>query len=86
MTDTMTYKDYTATMVVDVHDKVIVGRVVGIDDIIAFHGESIVDLEAHFQAAIDAYLAACDEVGSDADRPASGKLARRIPRNLPRLP
>jgi predicted HicB family RNase H-like nuclease len=78
MTNIMTYKGYTATMVFDVNDKVIVGRVVGIDDIIVFHGESITDFEANFHAAIDAYLAASAELGTEAERPASGKLMLRI--------
>ena len=40
MTNTMTYKGYTASMIFDAEDKLIVGRVLDIDDIIAFHGES----------------------------------------------
>ena len=35
----MSYKGYTASMVFDADDKIIVGRVLGIDDIIAFHAE-----------------------------------------------
>lgn len=50
MTNTMTYKGYTADMVFDAEDKVIVGRVIDIDDIIAFHGESIAEFEASFHA------------------------------------
>ncbi len=40
MTNFMTYKGYTASMVFDVVDKIIVGRVQDVDDIISFHGES----------------------------------------------
>ena len=74
----MSYKGYTASMVFDVEDKVIVGRVQDIDDIISFHGESVADFEANFQAAIEAYLAASKELGSAPERPASGKVMLRI--------
>ena len=74
----MTYKGYAASMVFDAEDKIIVGRVLDIDDIISFHGESVAEFEANFHAAIDGYIAASHELGSVPDRPASGKLMLRI--------
>ena len=50
----MRYRGYTASMVFDADDKVIVGRVLGIDDIIAFRAESVAEFEASSHAAIDA--------------------------------
>lgn len=78
MSNVMTYKGYTASMVFDAEDKVIVGRVQDIDDIIAFHGESVAEFESNFHAAIDDYLAASLELGSAPERPASGKVMLRI--------
>ncbi|MBK6863024.1 MAG: type II toxin-antitoxin system HicB family antitoxin [Ideonella sp.] len=78
MSSMMTYKGYSANMVFDAQDKVIVGRVVDIDDIISFHGESVSEFEANFHAAIDEYLAASEELGSAPERPASGKVMLRI--------
>lgn len=78
MTDSVSYKGYTASMVFDVEDKVIVGRVQDIDDIIFFHGESVAEFEASFHAAIDGNLAASEELGSAPEKPASGKLMLRI--------
>jgi predicted HicB family RNase H-like nuclease len=65
-------------MVLDVEDKVIVGRVQDIDDIIAFHGESVAEFESNFHAAIEDYLAASRELGSAPEKPANGKLMLRI--------
>lgn len=78
MTNTMTYKGYTADMVFDAEDKVIIGRVIDIDDIISFHGESVAEFEANFHVAIDEYLAASKELGSAPEKSASGKLMLRI--------
>ena len=74
----MTYKGYTASMVFDAEDKVIVGRVLDIDAIITFHAESVSAFEANFHAAVDAYLAASRQLGSPAEKPASGKVMLRI--------
>ena len=52
MINSMSYKGYTASMVFDAEDKVIVGRVQDIDDIISFHGESVAEFESNFHAAI----------------------------------
>ncbi len=78
MINSMSYKGYTASMVFDAEDKIIVGRVQDIDDIISSHGESVAEFEANFHAAIEDYLAASRELGSAPERPASGKLMLRI--------
>ncbi len=78
MSNTMTYKGYTTGMVFDAEDKVIVGRVLGIDDIISFHGESVAEFESRFHTTVEDYLAASRELGSAAEKPASGKLMLRI--------
>ena len=78
MTNSMSYKGYTASMVFDTEDKIIVGRVQDVDDIISFHGESVSEFETNFHAAIEDYLAACKELGSAPEKPASGKLMLRI--------
>lgn len=78
MTNTMSYKGYTASMVFDAEDKIIVGRVLDIDDIISFHGTSVADFETNFHATVDDYLAASKSLGSLPEKPASGKLMLRI--------
>ena len=78
MTNFMTYKGYTASMVFDTEDKIIVGRVQDVDDIISFHGESVSVFESNFHAVIDDYLAASKELGSAPEKPASGKVMLRI--------
>ena len=78
MSNTIHYKGYTASMNFDTEDQVIVGRVLDIDDIIAFHGESVAEFQTHFHLAIDAYLAASIALGSAPDKPASGKVMLRI--------
>ena len=78
MINFMTYKGYSATMIFDAEDKIIVGRVQDVDDIISFHGESVSEFESNFHAAIEDYLAASKELGSAPEKPASGKVMLRI--------
>ena len=78
MINSMSYKGYNASMIFDAEDKVIVGRVLDVDDIISFHGVSVAEFEANFHVAIEDYLAASKELGSPPEKPASGKVMLRI--------
>ena len=78
MINSMSYKGYTVSMIFDAEDKIIVGRVLEVDDIISFHAESVAKFELNFHAAIEDYLAASKELGSAPERPASGKVMLRI--------
>ncbi len=78
MNNVMTYKGYTASMTYDPDDRILVGRVLGIADIIGFHGESVAEFETAFHEAVDDYMAACAVMDMPAEKPASGKLMLRI--------
>lgn len=76
--NTMTYKGYTTSMDFDVEDKIIIGRVLAIDDIITFHGASVARFEATFHASVNSYILACKKLGQAAEKPASGRLMLRV--------
>ena len=76
--NSMSYNGYTARMEFDAEDKIIVGRVIDIDNIITFHGESVVEFEAAFKTAVDGYIHACEQLGQAAEKPASGRLMLRV--------
>jgi uncharacterized protein len=63
MNNTMSYRGYTASMTFDTEDKIIVGRVLDVDDIISFHGESVSELETNFHTVVDDYVSACEQLG-----------------------
>lgn len=74
----MNYRGYTARMDFDAEDKIIVGRVIDIDDIITFHGVSVAEFEAAFHTAVDGYIHACEQLGQAADKPVSGRMMLRV--------
>ena len=78
MNNTMQYRGYTASMSFDADDKIIVGRVLDIDDIVTFHGASVAEFETRFHTVVDNYIAACETLGSAPERPASGRLMLRV--------
>lgn len=56
----MTYRGCTARVEYDERDNILVGRVLGIRDVICFHAESVAKLRKLFEAAVKVYLADCE--------------------------
>ena len=75
----MKYRGYIAHIEYDEDDRLFVGHLAGIKDIVGFHGATVDDLENSFHESVDNYLAISEETGRSAQRPYSGKLMLRIP-------
>ncbi|WP_459864993.1 type II toxin-antitoxin system HicB family antitoxin [Endothiovibrio diazotrophicus] len=75
----MSYKGYSARIEFDAEDRVFVGHIAGIRDIVSFHGSTVDELEEAFHQATDDYLTACEELGQSPNKPYSGKLMLRVP-------
>ncbi|RQV12222.1 type II toxin-antitoxin system HicB family antitoxin [Burkholderia cenocepacia] len=78
MNNAMSYKGYFARIDFDGRDNIFVGHVLGVDDKISFHGETVDELSRDFHAAVDHYLDDCKRAGREPQKPASGKLMLRI--------
>ena len=76
---TMTYQGYAAHIEYSDEDACFVGHIAGIRDIVGFHGESVAELRAAFEEAVEDYLETCQKVGRPPQKPYSGKLMLRIP-------
>lgn len=77
--NTMTHKGYTARIEFDERDGIFTGRILGVRVIISFHGETVAELRANFEAAVDDYLDDCIAQGVTPEKPASGNLMLRVP-------
>ena len=82
MKNTLSYKGFTARIEFDADDNIFFGRVLGLKDIIGFHGETVVDLTTDFHNAIDHYLDVCRQRGEKPQKAYSGKLTLRIPSDM----
>ena len=77
--NTMSYNGFAARVEFDAEDRIFVGHVAGIRDIVGFHGESVAELEAAFHEAVNDYIAACKKLGQTPDKPYSGRVMLRLP-------
>ncbi|ACD93797.1 type II toxin-antitoxin system HicB family antitoxin [Trichlorobacter lovleyi] len=76
---TMTFKGYAAKIEYSDEDACFIGHIAGIKDVIGFHAETVKELRAAFEEAVDDYLATCERVGRAPQKPYSGKLMLRVP-------
>ena len=75
---TMTFKGYTARVEFDARDNILVGRLLGLRDIVGFHADDVAGLRVAFEEAVDDYIDACAKIGKKPEKPASGKLMLRV--------
>lgn len=52
----LTYKNYTGTVEYSQEDECLFGRIMGINDIITFEGESVKELRMAFEEAVEDFL------------------------------
>ena len=74
----MKYKSYIARIEYDADDRIFVGHLAGIKDIVGFHGSTVDELENAFHETVDNYLAICEQTGRPAQTPYSEKLMLRV--------
>jgi len=77
--DTMSYKGQTARLEFDDRDSIFVGHIFGISDVIGFHADTVQELRAAFEEAVDDYIETCARVGKEPQKPASGEIMLRVP-------
>ncbi|MBO9483569.1 MULTISPECIES: type II toxin-antitoxin system HicB family antitoxin [Gammaproteobacteria] len=78
----MKYRGYLARVEYDDEDRIFVGHLAGIQDIVGFHGTTVDELEQAFHESVDNYLAISETTGRPAQKPCSGKLMLRVPPEL----
>lgn len=78
MTNTMTYKNYSARIEYDDDDLIFTGRIVGIRDGVGFHADTVEGLRDAFHEAVEDYLETCAEIGKEPRRSYSGQVMFRV--------
>ena len=72
------HRGYRAKVDFDPDDMIFTGRVLGINDVVGFHGSSVEELVAAFREAVDDYLETCAKIGKKPEREYSGKVMIRV--------
>jgi predicted HicB family RNase H-like nuclease len=80
----LTYKGYTGTIEASIEDGCLHGKILFIDDIITYEGDTVYDIKTSFEETVDRYLVYCNETGKPANKPYSGTFNVRVGRELHR--
>lgn len=80
----LSHKGYNGSIEVSFEDNCLHGRILFIDDIVSYEGETPEDLAASFQDAVDRYVTYCKETGKPANTPYSGTFNVRVGEELHR--
>ncbi len=78
MSNSLSYKGYTALVEFDAESGMLFGSVAGIRDGIFFEGRNADEMKRFFQEAVDDYLTFCEEKGKEPERPFKGSFNVRI--------
>jgi predicted HicB family RNase H-like nuclease len=82
MNDFLQYKDYYATIHYSGEDEVFYGKILGINDLVTFEGNSVKDLKSAFKEAIIDYLQTCKDLKKEPEKIYKGSFNVRIPSEL----
>lgn len=72
------YKGYTGSIEYSEEDEVLYGKVLGIQGLLSYEGETGKELESNFKETIDTYLADCKAEGRSPEKPFKGSFNVRV--------
>jgi predicted HicB family RNase H-like nuclease len=79
MNSTLIYKGFTAKVEFSSDDNLFVGRLIGVKDIVTFHGETVAELKTSMKETVDFFIEVCEKTGKKAKKNYSGKVMFRLP-------
>ncbi len=78
ITSLMEYNGYHAKVEFDQEDQIFIGHVLGINDSLNFHGESVKELNQSMRDCIDNYIDYCSQIGKIPEKEFKGSFNVRI--------
>lgn len=84
MSNLLEYKDYLGTVEYSSSDKILYGKVIGINGLVSYEGNSIESLQNDFEEAVEDYLEMCQEQGIEPQKTYKGTFNVRISPSLHR--
>jgi len=78
MSNLMEYKGYYGTVEYSSNDNVLFGKVLGVNSLVSYEGNSVESLKEDFEGAIDDYLELCNENGVEPEKAYKGNFNVRV--------
>lgn len=74
----MEYKGYIGTVEFSAENNILFGKVIGINGLVSYEGESVSQLRADFEESVDDYIEMCTEKGIEPQKCYKGSFNVRI--------
>ena len=78
MKDVLIYKDYIGSVHFNADDEVFFGKIEGVEDLITFEGNSVLEVKGAFEEAVNDYIELCKENGKKIEKSYKGSFNIRI--------
>jgi predicted HicB family RNase H-like nuclease len=78
MKDVLIYKDYIGSVHFNADDEIFFGKIEGIEDLITFEGNSVLEVKGAFEEAVNDYIELCKESGKKIEKSYKGSFNIRI--------
>jgi len=78
MKDVLIYKDYIGSVHFNADDEVFFGKIEGVEDLITFEGNSVIEVKGAFEEAVNDYIELCKENGKKLEKSYKGSFNIRI--------
>lgn len=82
MSNELSYKGYKGSCAISIEDDCLHGRIQDIDDLITYEGNTVLELAAAFEDAVNRYLDHCAAIGKEPNKPYSGSFNVRVGSDL----
>ena len=76
------YKGYQGSIETSIKDRCLFGKILNINDLILYEGQTLDELEADFKESVNDYLQTCSEAGIEPKKPFKGSFNVRIGQEL----
>jgi predicted HicB family RNase H-like nuclease len=74
----MAYKGYYGSIAASIEDNCLYGKLEYIRPLVSYEGQTLAELQAAFEGAVEAYLVDCVSEGAEPEKPCKGSFNIRI--------
>ena len=85
MNNLLEYKGYYGTVEYSTADNILFGKVMGVNSLISFEGESVQKLKDDFESAVDDYIEMCAERNIEPEKAYKGSFNVRVSPELHKI-
>jgi predicted HicB family RNase H-like nuclease len=78
MNEILSYKEYIASINFSSKDEFFFGKILGINDLVTFEGQTVKELKKSFKEAVDDYLETCKRQGKEPEKIYKGSFNVRL--------